>query len=174
MGVSGSGKSLVGNHLANQLGKQLGKHDGPSQEWAFVDGDDLHPIENVELMRAGIKLDDETRKPWLDAICKCAQSHFSENRSLVVACSALKKRYRKQLRGVAGNVYFVFLSGPQEVIQERIQARQGHYMPGSLLASQFADLEDPVGEPGVIHVDIDQSKNEVLAQALEKISASVQ
>ena len=169
MGVSGSGKSLVGNHLADCLGEV----SQPAMELVFVDGDDLHPIENVELMRAGIKLDDETRKPWLDAICECAESHFAENRSLVVACSALKKKYREQLRSVSGSVYFVFLEGPEELIQERMQARQGHYMPSSLLKSQFADLENPTGEPGVVNVDISQSKKEVQAQALEKVRAVV-
>jgi len=170
MGVSGSGKSLVGEHLANRLGEI----NGQPVELVFVDGDDLHPIENVELMRAGIKLDDETRKPWLKAICDCAQSHFEENRSLVVACSALKKRYREQLRSVSGAVYFVFLNGPEAVIQERIKARQGHFMPSSLLKSQFDDLENPIGEPGVVHVDIDQTKNEVLTQAMEKVRAIAQ
>ena len=170
MGVSGSGKSLVGDHLANSI-REI---NGQPVELMFVDGDDLHPVENVELMRAGIKLDDETRKPWLDAICECAESHFAQNRSLVVACSALKKQYRERLRSVSGNVYFVFLSGPQEVIEKRIQARQGHYMPSSLLDSQFEDLEDPAGEPKVIEIDIDQTKEEVLTRALEKVRALIQ
>ena len=86
----------------------------------------------------------------------------------MVACSALKKQYRQRLRS-AGDVYFVFLSGPQAVIAKRIQARQGHYMPGSLLKSQFDDLEDPTSEPGVVEIDIDQTKSKVLAQALEKV-----
>ena len=107
MGVSGSGKSLVGDHLSNSI-DQI---NGQAAELVFVDGDDLHPVENVQLMRAGVKLDDQTRKPWLDAICDCVESHFAENRSLVVACSALKKQYRQRLRS-AGDVYFVFLSGP--------------------------------------------------------------
>ena len=169
MGVSGSGKSLVGKHLADRL-PAMAEH---RFELDFVDGDDLHPQENVERMRAGIKLDDETRKPWLEAICKCSDSHFAQNRSLVVACSALKKSYRELLRTVSGRVYFVFLNGPQEVIHKRIQAREGHYMPSSLLESQFADLEDPTGEPGVVGVDINQSKKEVLAEALKKVSASL-
>lgn len=170
MGVSGSGKSLVGNHLADRLGETPDETMKP----AFVDGDDLHPAENVELMRAGIKLDDETRKPWLEAICQCAVSHFTQNRSLIVACSALKKKYRQQLRSVEGPVYFVFLNGSQEVIQKRIEARQGHYMPSSLLDSQFADLEDPTGEPGLVCVDIDQTKDEVKADALAKLTALLQ
>ena len=170
MGVSGSGKSLVGKHLADQLPAEMAEH---TFELDFVDGDDLHPQENVERMRAGIKLDDETRKPWLEAICKYADTHFAQNRSLVVACSALKKSYRELLRTVSGQVYFVFLNGPQEVIQKRIEARQGHYMPSSLLESQFADLEDPTGEPGLVCIDIEQSKQKVLAQALNKVRALI-
>lgn len=170
MGVSGSGKSLVGEHLASSIHQIKGQR----VEMVFVDGDDLHPVENVELMRAGIKLDDQTRKPWLDSICKCAESHFAENRSLVVACSALKKRYRQRLRNISGAVYFVFLSGPEKVIGQRIQAREGHFMPSSLLETQFADLEDPTGEPGVVEIDIDQTKAEVLTEALKKVRALIQ
>ena len=170
MGVSGSGKSLVGNHLA----QRLPEISDLAFELDFVDGDDLHPKENVELMRAGIKLNDNTRQPWLDAICQYAESHFSKDRSLVVACSALKKKYRQQLRTVSGPVFFVFLNGPMEVIQKRIQARQGHYMPSSLLESQFADLEDPAGEPGLVCIDVNQSKDEVLAQAVEKVSELIE
>ena len=156
MGVSASGKSLVGEHLASQLG------------WTFVDGDDLHPPENVELMRSGQKLDDETRKPWLAAICQCAESHFAKDQSVLIACSALKAKYREQLRTVSRPVFFLFLNGPQSLIAKRIEARTGHYMPASLLDSQFADLEDPTGEPGVISVDISPSKEIVLQDALEK------
>ena len=170
MGVSGSGKSLVGDHLANSI-EQI---DGQAVEMLFIDGDDLHPVENVELMRAGIKLDDQTRKPWLDTICACAESHFAENRSVVVACSALKKQYRQRLRSISGAVYFVFLNGPAGVIEQRIQTRGGHFMPSSLLESQFADLENPTGEPGVVEINIDQTKTEVLADALEKVRTLIQ
>lgn len=156
MGVSGSGKTVVGKHLAQRLGL------------AFVDGDDLHSAENVDRMRAGIRLDDVTRKPWLDAICRCAESHFAQNRSVVIACSALKSGYRDVLRTVSRPVMFVFLGGPQEVIQARMERRPEHYMPPSLLTSQFADLEDPTGETNVIAIDVDQSVAAMLAVALEK------
>ena len=104
MGVSGSGKSLVGNYLAQQLGVE------------FVDGDDLHTPENVERMLVGIKLDDETRQPWLEAICHTAETHFTAGRSVVIACSALKSKYREQLRTVSCPTIFVFLTGPAAVI----------------------------------------------------------
>jgi len=159
MGVSGSGKSLVGNHLAQHL------------DSAFVDGDDLHPPENVERMRAGIQLDDDTRMPWLAAICDCAESWFAKKRSVIIACSALKKKYRQQLRTVSQPVVFVFLEGSKEVILERLNQRQGHFMPAGLLESQIADLEDPTGEPNVVTVKIDQTKEAMLAEAVEKVTA---
>ena len=147
---------MVGNHLARQL------------EIEFVDGDDLHSPENVERMQAGVQLDDIARKPWLEAICRCAESHFARNQSVVIACSALKSSYRTALRSVSLPVVFVFLEGPQEVIQERMDQRQGHYMPSSLLESQIADLEHPFGEPNVISIDINQTVESMLLEALEK------
>ena len=159
MGVSGSGKTVVGNHLANHL------------KVAFVDGDDLHPPENVQRMRAGVKLDDETRKPWLKAICQRAESHFDGGQSVVIACSALKLKYRTQLRSVSRPVVFVFLHGPQVLIQERMNQRKGHYMPSLLLDSQFADLEDPVGEAGVVAIKADQPLDAMLAGALEAVGS---
>ena len=156
MGVSGSGKTLVGTHLARQLGIE------------FVDGDHLHSAENVTRMRSGIAMNDETRKPWLKAICDCAESKFCQNQSVVIACSALKAQYRSALRTVSKPVVFVFLDADPGVIQTRLNQRTGHYMPPSLLDSQYADLENPVGEPNVIAVDVGQSKDSTLQEALEK------
>lgn len=161
MGVSGSGKSLVGNYLAEHFNLD------------FVDGDDLHPAENVELMRRGVQMDDQTRKPWLKSICKCAQTYFSKNKSVVIACSALKKKYRQQLRSASRPVLFVFLEGTQKVISERLNSRKGHYMPASLLDSQFVDLEDPTGEPDIVWININQTKEAVLAESVEKVKASM-
>ena len=156
MGVSGSGKTTVGKHLAQHLG------------FEFVDGDDLHSVENVEQMRAGMQLDDEARKPWMDAICRCAQSHFDLNQSVVIACSALKSRYRQALRTVSPTVLFVFLKGKQDVIKPRMEQRRSHYMPPSLLESQLADLEDPTGEANVVVIDVDQPVASMLDEAVEK------
>lgn len=161
MGVSGSGKTVVGNFLADKLG------------CLFVDGDDLHPPENVERMRAGQKLDDETRKPWLAAICQSAESSFTEASSIVIACSALKAKYREQLRSVSKPVWFVFLNGPQEVIQARMEKRKGHYMPASLLDSQFADLEIPENEPNVVPVDVDQPMEVMLETCWELLQSQL-
>lgn len=156
MGVSGCGKTVVGQHLARQLGI------------VFIDGDDLHTKENVERMRAGIPMDDESRKPWLQAICDCAESHFGEGNSVVIACSALKAKYREKLRSVSGPVVFLYLHGDSAIILERMNSREGHYMPASLLDSQIADMENPIGEPGVIQVDVGQPLEKMLQEANEK------
>lgn len=156
MGVSGSGKTLVGTYLARELGLE------------FIDADNLHSAENVARMAAGTPMDDATRKPWLAKICDCAESSFAQTQSLVIACSALKATYRSTLRSVSRPVVFVFLNGPQKLIYDRLDQRKGHYMPASLLESQFADLEDPTGEAGVVTVDIGQSPECMLQEAWEK------
>ncbi len=156
MGVSGSGKTLVGRHLAQQLG------------FEFVDGDDLHLPENVQRMKSGIQLDDESRKPWLASICQCVESHFDVGQSVVIACSALKSKYRDLLRTACHPTIFVFLDGPQALIQQRMEKRLGHFMPGALLDSQFVDLENPVGEDNIVPVNIDQPVGSMLAEAFKK------
>ncbi len=156
MGVSGSGKTCVGQYLARHLGA------------VFVDADDLHSAENVALMAAGQPLDDHARKPWLASICQCAESNFTQRKSVVIACSALKESYRATLRSVSRPVVFVFLNGPRDVIHKRMNRREGHFMPASLLESQFADLEDPAGEPNVVTVEIDQPLESMLPEAWDK------
>ena len=158
MGVSGSGKTLVGKSLAEQLGVE------------FVDGDDLHPSENVEQMRAGSKLDDDARKPWLDALCRCAESNFARGQSVVIACSALKSKYRDQLRSVSRPTIFLYLTGPRELIRQRMENRPGHFMPASLLESQFADLECPVGENNVEVISIDQRPESMVEEAVQLVA----
>lgn len=157
MGVSGSGKSVVGNYLSEQL------------KTSFIDGDDLHPPENVELMESGVPLDDESRKPWLAAICQKAEEFISRNQSLIVACSALKRIYRDQLRAVSAPVYFLFLNGDRSLIHARMVARKNHYMPPELLDSQFNDLENPKGEQRVIEIDISVSVEQMLSAALDAV-----
>jgi gluconokinase len=134
----------------------------------FVDADELHSAENVALMAGGQPMDDQTRKPWLASICQCAESGFDRLQPVVIACSALKTSYRATLRSVSRPVVFVFLSGPRDVIHNRMDQREGHFMPASLLDSQFADLEDPTGESSVISVDIDQPLESMLREAWEK------
>ena len=130
MGVSGSGKSTTGAALARKLG------------WPFVEGDDLHPPENVAKMAAGIPLADEDRWPWLDRIVAELRARSKQSSDIVLACSALKQRYRDRL-APAGNVRFVHLHGDRETIAARLAVRQHRYMPATLLDSQFATLEPP-------------------------------
>ena len=156
MGVSGSGKTSVGQYVARQLDTE------------FVDADDLHSPENVALMAAGQPLNDQMRKPWLAAICRCAESKFAQSQSVVIACSALKASYRETLRSVSRPVVFVFLNGLQVVILERMNQREGHFMPASLLDTQFADLEIPTGEPNVVTVNIDQPLESMLQDAWDQ------
>jgi gluconokinase len=134
MGVSGSGKTAVGQALAARLG------------WTFEDADKWHPAANVEKMRNGQALADEDRKPWLQSLNKAIREWVAEGRDVVLACSALKASYRKALRdGIGDNdsVRFVYLKGTYEDIDQRLRQRQGHFMPESLLQSQFATLEEP-------------------------------
>lgn len=139
MGVSGVGKSTVGRALAGRLG------------WEFGEGDALHPTANVARMRAGVPLTDADRKPWLAAVRAWIEERAAAGRSVVVSCSALKQRYRDELREARGaRVVFAHLDGGAALVRERLAGREGHFMPVSLLASQLADLE-PLGadEDGV-------------------------
>ena len=130
MGVTGSGKTTVGQALAASLG------------WPFRDADDLHPPENVAKMAAGEALTDADRWPWLDRIVAEAHERTSRGESAIVACSALKALYRERLRG-AGDVRFVYLRGSEATIAQRLARRRHRYMPATLLPSQFATLEEP-------------------------------
>ncbi len=130
MGVSGSGKSVVGQALASDLG------------WPFFDADDFHPPENVAKMAAGTPLTDADRWPWLDRLAADMRAIDEGGGNAVLACSALRQAYRDRI-GRAGEVRFVHLSGSRDVIAARMAARKHAYMPPSLLASQFAALEPP-------------------------------
>lgn len=131
MGVSGVGKSTVGRLLADRLG------------WEFHDGDDFHPPSNVAKMKTGQPLNDNDRGPWLQAIRQFMDRCQMDGKSVVIACSALRERYRDVLGRAEPWVRFVFLHGSKEVISERMQARTGHFMPATLLDSQLATLETP-------------------------------
>ncbi|MEO9239915.1 MAG: gluconokinase [Jatrophihabitantaceae bacterium] len=145
MGVSGSGKSTVAALLAGRLG------------WDFEEGDDLHPAANVEKMAAGHPLDDDDRLPWLAKVAEWIAEHTAAGRPGVITCSALKRSYREVLRGE--HVVFVYLAGTREQIATRLAARHGHYMPASLLDSQFDALEPPAPEENSITVDIAASSS---------------
>lgn len=147
MGVAGCGKSSVGEVLSARLGVP------------YRDGDDLHRPEAVEKMRAGTPLTDADRWPWLDRVAGV----LAAEAPVIVGCSALKRVYRDRIRaGAGGPVRFVHLAGSREVILTRMAARKGHYMPTSLLDSQFAALEAP-GPEEAMTVDIDQPLDAIIA-----------
>lgn len=145
MGVSGVGKSSVGQALADQLGGR------------FLDADDLHPAANRRKMEQGIPLDDADRAGWLAALHREISAYHGQRRAgeaaqapLVVACSALKERYRVQLCAGLSDIIFVYLKAPFEVVKARLAGRRGHFMPLSLLESQFAALEGPSSDAALI------------------------
>ena len=129
MGVGGSGKSTIAAGLALRLG------------WEFGEGDGFHPPENVATMAAGVPLTDADRRPWLERLAAWIAGHDEAGRSSVLACSALRRSYRDVLRTGAPAVRFLHLTGPAEVLAERMGDREGHFMPGSLLRSQLDTLE---------------------------------
>jgi gluconokinase len=147
MGVSGSGKSTVGAALAQRL------------RVPFADGDDLHPPANVAKMAAGQPLDDDDRYPWLEAIGEWLADHRDGG---VMSCSALKRKYRDQLRRHCAGVEFLHLSGTPEVIGKRQASRPGHFMPASLLQSQFATLEPLDPDEHGIAIDVDQNIDSIV------------
>jgi len=154
MGVSGCGKSTLGALLAERLG------------WPFEDGDGFHPAANVEKMRAGTPLTDDDRRPWLDAIAARIAAARKEGRGVVIACSALRRAYRDRLRDGHADLRFLHLTGDPALIMARQAARTGHYMPASLIASQFATLEPPDTEADVIDLDIEPEPPTILDRAV--------
>jgi gluconokinase len=147
MGVVGSGKTTVGKLLAQKLG------------WKFVDADDFHPPANIEKIHRGIPLDNQDRTPWLSALHKAIQQWNESQQNVVLACSALKQSYRNELR--VGPVQFVYLKGSHELIISRLCSRQGHFASKSILASQFADLEEP---DDALTVAVDQTPEAIAAE----------
>ena len=153
MGVSGSGKTTVGAILASRLG------------WPFEDGDALQPESNVEKMKAGHPLTDVDRWPWLEMVAKWIEKRLDRGENGLIACSALKRSYRDILNRRGSGVVFVFLAGSKKMIASRLVARHGHFMPPSMLDSQFADLEEPSSDEPAIRVDVGPTPD-VIAQGI--------
>ena len=129
VGVTGSGKSTVGELLARQLA------------WRFFDGDDFHSPDNIEKLRRGVALDDEDREPWLKAIRECISAMIERSANAVIACSALKHSYRRMLQ-VSNEVVFIYLKADLALVRERMKKRTGHFMNPGLVSSQFNTLEE--------------------------------
>jgi gluconokinase len=163
MGVSGSGKSTIGQILATRTGA------------TFVDGDNLHPQANRDKMARGVPLDDHDRQPWLQAIVDEMQRFRERGAPLVVACSALKRTYRNMLRGGHTDVRFVYLRGSRELLSARLSHRSGHFFDPVLLDSQLATLEEPSPDEA-LHVDIgatpDETVEAIIRQACQATPTS--
>src|SRR4029077_3899040 len=153
MGVTGSGKTTIGNLLARRLG------------WEFADADDFHSPANKEKMHKGIPLSDADRLPWLAAMHDQIAKWVAPNQNVVLACSALKQSYR-QLLWNGPEVQFVFLKGTYELIAERLRARKGHFADEHILAGQFRDLEEP---SDAVAVDISVSPEKIVDEILLRI-----
>ena len=144
MGVSGAGKSTIGKALAARL------------DWPFQEGDDLHPLANIAKMSAGIPLTDEDRAPWLAAVGDWIDQRIAEGGGGVITCSALKAAYRRTLTEGRPAARLVYLEGSKALIAKRIAARTDHFMPASLVDSQFAALEPPTPDEEAATVSVDQ------------------
>jgi gluconokinase len=158
MGPSGVGKTTVGVALAQAIDAR------------FVDADDLHPAANVEKMRRGEPLNDDDRWPWLDRVADAIAQARREDRSLVVACSALKKIYRERLRGADPELVIVVLSAARDVLEQRLKARTAHFMPSSLVASQLATLELPGPDEYALALDATRPVDDLVAEVLGRLS----
>jgi gluconokinase len=156
MGVSGCGKSTIGAALAHAF-------DVP-----FLEGDDFHPADNVTKMKAGVPLDDNDRAGWLQVLAAEIRQAREQGKGLVLSCSALKRHYRDLLRQADPDLQFVHLNGPRPLIAKRMQARVGHYMPPSLLDSQFGILEPLHGDESGFTLDIALPPPDLVAHITEQ------
>jgi len=157
MGVSGSGKTVVGEALAARLG------------WAFDDADDWHSPSNIEKMRQGLALTDDDRLQWILALGDAIQKWISDNRDVVLACSALREQHRSMLRERDPHhesLRFVYLKGTYEEIDRRLRSRAGHFMPESLLKSQFAALQEPDPSEALV-LDVSQPVSAIVAAIIQ-------
>lgn len=151
MGVAGSGKTEVGKALAGDL------------EWSFLDADDFHPRANIEKMRAGVPLSGADREAWLASLRTLLRQLTARGTNAVLACSALRERFRERLREAAGELHFAYLKGDQSLFARRLEERTGHFMKANMLDSQLAALEEPADA-----LELDASERpEVVARHLK-------
>jgi len=155
MGVSGCGKSSVGKALAQSLG------------WDFYDADDFHPPENVAKMASGIPLDDSDRAPWLASLHDMISSSLKADKPGVLACSALKERYRQKLMDSNDGVQIIYLKGSYDLIWSRMEKRADHYMKPQMLKSQFDTLEEP---SNALTMDVSMSVDEIVREVISDLS----
>jgi len=158
MGVSGCGKSTVAALLAGRLA------------WPFEEGDALHPQANIEKMTAGHPLTDEDRAPWLQKVAAWVEEQLDAGQSGLITCSALKRAYRDVINRRGSGIVFVYLSGTRETIAARLTARHGHYMPASLLDSQFAALEEPTPDEPEITIDVGPAPGVIAQHIVEQLN----
>lgn len=158
MGVSGCGKSTVGRALAKKI------------SGTFYDGDDFHPAANVEKMANGRPLNDTDREPWLKRLAQLATDSLAKRETAVIACSALKQKYRDLLRADE-RVQFVYLQGDFDLIWKRISKRKGHFMKPKMLESQFATLEEPSHDEA-LHASVADSVDDIVSQIVQQLGQS--
>jgi carbohydrate kinase (thermoresistant glucokinase family) len=160
MGVSGAGKTTIGEELAARLG------------WPFEEGDSLHPEANVAKMHAGIPLTDEDRQPWLTRVAAWIDGQRAAKRPGIITCSALKRAYRDVIIGDRPEVRLVYLRGGRDLIAEHLSGRKGHFMPASLLQSQIDTLEGPDPDEDPLIVDVGPSAAQVADEIIRQLGTS--
>jgi gluconokinase len=157
MGVSGSGKTTIATLLAKKLG------------WVFRDADEFHPPANVAKMKSGVPLTDEDRWPWLEAIARFIDEELARGTKTIVTCSALKRRYRDIIIDNRKGVRLIYLKGDKALLEKRLAKRHGHFMPSSLLQSQFDALEEPAREENPLTVSVDAIPDEIVDRIMDEL-----